>query len=229
VNLAPGVSQAAALEFVSAKSKEILEPGYMIEQGGSSKQFKETMQGLRFALILGFLVAYMILASQFNSFIDPVTILLALPFSFSGAFLALLITGQTINIYSMIGILLLMGIVKKNSILLVEFTNTVRDRNSSSADEALKEACPIRLRPILMTSLATMAAAVPSALATGAGSETVKPMAVTLIGGILVSTLLTLYVVPVAYSLFDRIRTRDRSLERVKKAFLSVGNEGLES
>jgi HAE1 family hydrophobic/amphiphilic exporter-1 len=201
----------------------------MIEQSGSSKQFKESFQGLIFALVLGFLVAYMILASQFNSFIDPVTILLALPFSFSGAFVALLITGQTINIYSMIGILLLMGIVKKNSILLIEFTNIVRERNSSTADDALKEACPIRLRPILMTSLATMSAAIPSALATGAGSETVKPMAVTLIGGVLVSTLLTLYVVPVAYSLFDRFRKRDKAHERVKKAFLNVGNEGLGS
>lgn len=228
-NLAPGVSQQAALDFVTQKSKDILEPGYMIDQAGSSKTMKETFSSLIFALVMGFVVAYMILASQFNSFIDPVTILLALPFSFSGAFVALLMTGQTINIYSMIGILLLMGIVKKNSILLIEFTNTVRDRGASSADAALTEACPIRLRPILMTSIATIAAAVPSALATGAGSETVKPMAVTLIGGVLVSTLLTLYVVPVAYSLFDKFRKRDESRDKVRQAFINVGSEGLES
>lgn len=228
-NLAPGVSQQKALDFILEKSKDILEPGYMVEQTGSSKTFKESFSSLIFALLMGFVVAYMVLASQFNSFLDPVTILLALPFSFSGAFLALLLTGQTINIYSMIGILLLMGIVKKNSILLIEFTNTVRDRASSTADNALIEACPIRLRPILMTSMATMAAAVPSALATGDGSETVKPMAVTLIGGVLVSTLLTLYVVPVAYSLLDRFRKRDENRDRVKKAFLDVGNEGLET
>jgi len=228
-NLAEGVSQEKALDFVTNKSREILEPGYMLEQAGSSKTFQESFQSLMFALLMGFVVAYMVLASQFNSFIDPVTVLLALPFSFSGAFFALLMFGQTINIYSLIGILLLMGIVKKNSILLIEFTNTCRDRGNTEAISALKEACPIRLRPILMTSMATIAAAIPSALARGAGSETTKPMAITLIGGVLVSTLLTLYVVPVAYSLFDRFRRRDTAREAVKKAFAEVGNEALES
>lgn len=127
--------------------------------------------------------------------------------------------------YSMIGLLLLMGIVKKNSILLIDFTNSVRDRKEKvTADEALKEACPIRLRPIIMTSFATIAAAVPSALATGAGSETFKPMAITLIGGVFISTLLTLYVVPVTYSLVDRFRKRDVRKREVKEAFEEVGN-----
>jgi HAE1 family hydrophobic/amphiphilic exporter-1 len=171
----------------------------------------------------------MILASQFNSFIDPVTILMALPFSFSGAFFALLITGQSLNMFSMIGFLLLMGIVKKNSILLVEFTNTVRDRGTSKAIDALIEACPIRLRPILMTSMATIAAAIPSATATGAGSETMKPMAICLIGGVLVSTALTLFVVPCSYLLLDRFKKRDEVRARTKEAFAAVGNEALES
>jgi len=169
----------------------------------------------------------MILASQFNSYIDPAVILMALPFSFSGAFFALLMTGQSINMYSMIGILLLMGIVKKNSILLIEFTNQVRDKAQSSAVNALKEACPIRLRPILMTSAATITAAIPSAMATGAGSETFKPMAIVIIGGVLVSTALTLYVVPVAYVLMDRFRKRDTSQAEVKDAFDKVGAEAL--
>lgn len=228
-NLKPGISQQSALDFVFKKSKEILEPGYMVEQNGSSKTMKETFQSLIFALVLGFLVAYMVLAAQFNSYIDPIAILMALPFSFSGAFFALMLTGQSINIYSMIGILLLMGIVKKNSILLIEFTNTCRDRGADSADAALIEGCPTRLRPILMTSFATIASAIPSAVATGAGSETFRPMAITLIGGVLVSTLLTLFVVPVAYSLMDRLRRRDTSRANIKKAFLEVGNEALES
>lgn len=227
-NLKPGVSQQIAMAFVEKTAKDVLEPGYMIDQGGSSKTFKESFQSLMFALVMGLVVAYMVLASQFNSFIDPVTILLALPFSFSGAFFALLATGQTLNMYSMIGLLLLMGIVKKNSILLIEFTNTVRDRGTREVNAALNEACPIRLRPILMTSIATMAAAVPSATATGAGSETMRPMAICLIGGVLVSTVLTLFVVPCAYSLFDKFKTRGIVQEKTKQAFAAVGDEALD-
>jgi HAE1 family hydrophobic/amphiphilic exporter-1 len=226
-NLKAGASQQDAMAQVEQISKRVLEPGYMVQQQGSSKTFQESFQSLIFALIMGLVIAYMVLASQFNSFIDPVTILMALPFSFSGAFFALLITGQSLNMYSMIGLLLLMGIVKKNSILLIEFTNTVRDRGNSAADSALIEACPIRLRPILMTSIATIAAAVPSAMATGAGSETMRPMALCLIGGVLVSTVLTLFVVPCVYSLMDRFRKRDEVREKTKQAFAAVGDEAL--
>ncbi|UOF02834.1 efflux RND transporter permease subunit [Bdellovibrio reynosensis] len=227
-NMKPGVSQQAAMAYVENKAKEILEPGYMIDPGGSSKTFKESFQSLIFALVMGLVIAYMVLASQFNSFIDPVTILMALPFSFSGAFFALLMTGQSLNMFSMIGLLLLMGIVKKNSILLIEFTNTVRDRGTREAINALIEACPIRLRPILMTSVATIAAAIPSATATGAGSETMRPMAICLIGGVVVSTALTLFVVPVAYLLMDKFKQRDVVREKTKQAFAAVGTEALE-
>lgn len=227
-NLKPGVSQQAAMQQVEQIAKKILEPGYMIDQGGSSKTFKETFQSLIFALILGLVIAYMVLASQFNSYIDPAAILMALPFSFSGAFFALLMTGQSLNMFSMIGLLLLMGIVKKNSILLIEFTNTVRDRNNSDAEAALIEACPIRLRPILMTSMATIAAAIPSATAFGAGGETMRPMAIALIGGVFVSTILTLFVVPCVYSLLDPYRKRDEVRKLTQQAFAAVGNEALE-
>ncbi len=226
-NLKPKVSQTQAIDFIEKDARKILADGYAVNQTGSSKSFQETFESLIFALILGLVIAYMVLASQFNSFLDPVTILMALPFSFSGAFFALLVSGESLNIYSMIGLLLLMGIVKKNSILLIEFTNTVRDRKSSGADEALIEACPIRLRPILMTSIATVASAIPSALAFGAGGETSRPMAITLIGGVLVSTALTLYVVPCAYSLLDRFRRRDEVREKTRQAFANVGDEAL--
>lgn len=226
-NLTAGISQDKAMNFVVKDAAKFLPDGYSVNQSGSSKAFQETFLSLIFALVLGLVIAYMVLASQFNSFIDPFTILMALPFSFTGAFFALLGTHESLNIYSMIGLLLLMGIVKKNSILLVEFTNTVRDRGTDEADAALIEACPIRLRPILMTSLATIAAAIPSATATGAGSETMRPMAVALIGGVFVSTLLTLYVVPCVYSLLDRFRTRDVVREKTKQAFAAVGDEAL--
>jgi len=164
-------------------------------------------------LILGVVVAYMVLASQFNSFVHPVTVLLALPFSISGAFLTLKLFDHSINIFSFIGLILLMGIAKKNSILLVDFTNQVRLRGVG-VREALLEACPIRLRPILMTSFATIAAALPLALALGPGAELRAPMAIAVIGGVVVSTLMTLIVVPCGYELFSRIERDPRLVEK---------------
>jgi len=209
-NLKPGASLKTALDEAHQIAKRILPMGYHVTMGGSSASFIESLMSLLFALLLGILVAYMILASQFNSFIDPVTVLMALPFSFCGAFLALLITGQSFNIYSFIGLILLMGLVKKNSILLVDFTNQVRDRPGKrhTVFEGLLEACPIRLRPILMTSTATIAGALPAAVALGPGAEARAPMAIAVIGGVFVSTLLTLFVVPCVYSLFASLDDR---------------------
>src|SRR5262249_29478133 len=163
---------------------------------------QELFQSLLFVLYLGVIVAYMVLGSQYNSFVHPFVVLLALPFSVSGAWVALKLFNSSLNIYSFIGIILLMGIAKKNSILLVDFTNQ-RRREGLPVREALEPACPQRLRPILMTSFATIAAAIPPALALGPGSETRVPMAIVVLGGIVVSTLLTLFVVPCAYSLMS--------------------------
>jgi HAE1 family hydrophobic/amphiphilic exporter-1 len=159
-----------------------------------------------------------VLASQYNSFIHPIVVLLALPFSMTGAFLALWIGRASINLYSMIGLLLLMGIVKKNSILLVDFTNE-RRKQGLGVKEALMDACPIRLRPIIMTSISTVVAAVPPALALGPGAESRIPMALVIIGGVLVSTFLTLFAVPCAYSLMSRLEshTHDRDLKEALK------------
>jgi HAE1 family hydrophobic/amphiphilic exporter-1 len=201
-NIAAGKSQADAMDFVQKLGKD-LPRGYHIVLSGSSQAFKESFQSLMLALVLGIFVAYMVLGAQFNSFIHPFTVLLALPFSVTGAFLALRLTGISLNIYSMIGLLLLMGIVKKNSILLVDFTNERRLRGDD-VRSALLHACPLRLRPILMTSVATIVAAIPPALALGPGAETTRPMAVVVIGGVLLSTILTLVVVPCAYSLLAR-------------------------
>ncbi|MFH1283470.1 MAG: efflux RND transporter permease subunit [bacterium] len=205
-NVTPGKSQGEAIQAIESISKEILPEGYRVEFSGSAQTFKESFSSLYVALLLGIFVAYMVLGVQFNSFVHPFTVLLALPFSVSGAFLALAISGQSLNIYSMIGIILLMGIVKKNSILLVDFTNTSRE-SGMDVRAALMHACPIRLRPILMTSVATIAAAVPPALALGPGAETRIPMAIVVIGGVLVSTVLTLFVVPCAYSLLAKLES----------------------
>ncbi len=202
-NPASGHSQQEALKIVEAIGKQVLPDDYHLVFSGGSQAFKESFQSLIFALVLGIFVAYMVLGTQFNSFIHPLTVLLALPFSVTGAYLALFVSGCSINLYSMIGLILLMGIVKKNSILLVDFTNE-RRRQGMNVREALLDACPVRLRPILMTSVATVAAAVPAALAIGPGSETMVPMAVSIVGGVSVSTLLTLFVVPCAYEVFSR-------------------------
>ncbi|MGZ3727360.1 MAG: efflux RND transporter permease subunit [Pseudobdellovibrio sp.] len=212
-NVTFGKSQQEALKIVERKAKEVLSPGYTALMTGSAQAFQDSLASLSFALIFGIIVAYMILASQFNSFIHPVTVLTALPFSLSGALLALFITHQSINLYSMIGLILLMGLVKKNSILLVDFTNQKR-REGRNLHEALLEACPIRLRPILMTSIATIAGAVPGALALGPGSEARIPMSVAIIGGVCFSTFMTLYVVPVIYSYFSKLE-RPEDFEEV--------------
>jgi len=223
-NVKGDASQEKALQAVQDIAHEVLPSEYHILFVGGAQSFKESFSGLWFAFLLGLIVSYMILASQFNSFIHPVTVLMALPFSISGAFLTLLLFGQSINIYSVIGLILLAGIVKKNSILLVDFTNQVRDRGETSIRAALLEACPIRLRPILMTSFATIAGAIPLALALGPGAETRVPMALAVIGGVFVSTLLTLFVVPCVYELLARFEgsravevSRMREIERATK------------
>ena len=206
-NLAQGVSQDVALEQALKRARQVLPEGYIVELTGSSQTFKESFQGLIFAMILAFIIAYMVLASQFNSFLHPITVLVALPFSITGALFALWWWGYTLNIFSMLGMLLLMGLVKKNSIILVDYTNQARETGLSYRDALLK-ACPIRLRPILMTTFSTIAGAVPPALALGPGGELRTPMALSIIGGIIISTIFTLVVVPALYCIFEDIRSK---------------------
>ncbi len=199
-NVGEGKSQAAAIKKAGEVSRSVLPQGYRVVFSGTSETFRESFQSLIFALWIGIIISYMILASQFNHLMHAFTVLLALPFSVSGAFLALMFSNQSLNIFSLISLLLLLGIVKKNSILLVEFTNQLREQGLTPL-EALKKAAPIRFRPIVMTSVSTIAAAIPPALAFGPGAETRIPMAIAVIGGMTVSTILTLFVVPAAYLL----------------------------
>jgi HAE1 family hydrophobic/amphiphilic exporter-1 len=218
-NVLPGVSQAEAIRVSQELARKILPDGYRAIPSGSSQAFQESFSSLFFAFVMGLAVAYMVLAAQFNAFTHPLTVLLALPFSMSGALLVLWVSGQSMNVYSMLGLILLMGIAKKNSILLVDFTNQIRERGRGR-EEALLEACPIRLRPILMTSMATIAGALPAALALGPGAETQRPMALTLVGGMFVSTILTLFVVPAAYSVLDDVVVWNQERRRRGAALL---------
>ncbi|MBF0344095.1 MAG: efflux RND transporter permease subunit [Nitrospirae bacterium] len=187
-------------------ANSVLPPDYTTIYKGIAEFMGESFYYLTIAIFLGVVMAYMILAAQFESFIHPVTVLLAMPLSFIGAFGALLLTGKTLNIFSFIGLILLMGLVKKNSILIVAYTNTLKERGYKTHD-AIIEACPVRLRPILMTTVAMIFGMLPIAVGLGEGSETRSPMAIATIGGLSTSLFLTLFVVPAAYELFDDIIT----------------------
>jgi multidrug efflux pump len=213
-NVAAGHAQDEAIRFVENLGQN-LPVGYRIVLGGASVAFRESMSSLLFALFLGVGIAYMILASQFNSFKDPVTIITILPLSIAGAAFALVLAGQTLNIFSMIGLLLLMGIVKKNSIILVDYANAFRAQGFSAA-ESMKKAGPVRLRPILMTATATLMAAIPPALGLGSGSEIRVPMATGVIGGLVLSTALSLVVVPAFYVVADKLGGRKKKAAAAK-------------
>ncbi len=207
----PSMPLGEAVDLVNATTTKLVPPNYKIKFTGQAEELGKTMKNVKFVFLLAFVLLYMVLASQFNSFIQPFIIMLAQPLAIIGGLIALLISGDTLNIFSMIGLVLLIGLVAKNSILLVDLTNQLREKGASIND-ALKEACPIRLRPVLMTSLTIILALLPAALGLGAGSETNRPLSVAIIGGMISSTLLTLVVVPAAYSLvmngLEKLQTR---------------------
>ena len=198
-----GRTEGAVMNDIRARLARLsLPPSVTISFGGMTEMMTEAFNSLLFSLFLSIVFVYMVLASQFGSFTQPFVLMLALPLSIIGAFLALLIVHFSFDMTAMIGIILLMGLVTKNSILLIDFANRLRDQGMSR-DEALLTAGPIRLRPILMTTLSLILGMTPVALGLGAGGSFRAPMAVAVIGGLITSTLLTLVLVPVAYSIMD--------------------------
>jgi HAE1 family hydrophobic/amphiphilic exporter-1 len=200
-NVGTGQSIDQVMAFVNQAAKDVLPPGYTLDTIGASKDVVDTFRNFMLTLGLSLLVSYMVLAVQFNSFIHPIPVMIALPFTLTGAFLSLLITHNSLNLYSFIGIIVLMGITLKNSILLVEFFNKQRVEHGRSRRDAILEGGPIRLRPIVMTSAATVAASIVPALGIGPGAEVRVSMSVVIIGGVLVSTFFSLIVVPCLYDL----------------------------
>ena len=200
------VPLAEVLAATRLKIEEIhLKPGYQAVFGGSAKTLSEASNNFVIAILLAVAFIYMVLASQFNSFIHPLTIMTALPLSLPAGLLALMAFGMTVNVYSAIGLMMLFGIVKKNSILQVDYTNTLRARGMER-HEALIAANHVRLRPILMTTIAIIAGMLPIAFGRGAGAGSRASMAVTIIGGQMLCLLLTLLITPVVYSYFDDMR-----------------------
>jgi len=212
-SLIPPFAQGEALDSIDRMARRVLPPGSTTALAGDSREFKESGGALYFAFGVALLVVFMVLASQFESMIHPLTVLLAVPLAVTGALATLLIAallhrpGGTINLYSEIGMVLLIGLVTKNSILLVEYTNQLKARGLDTV-AAVLESGRIRLRPILMTSVSTIMGAIPVMIGVGAGSTSRRPLGYAIVGGILFSTVLTLFVVPVAYVLLDRLTAR---------------------
>jgi multidrug efflux pump len=217
-SLAPGFTLGEALDSLNALATEVLPRGSTVALAGESRELNESGSSLYFAFLLALVVVFMVLASQFESLVHPFTVLLAVPLAVTGALITLWIAGSTINLYSQIGMILLIGLVTKNSILLVEYANQLKDRGMNAV-EAVREAGRIRLRPILMTSVATIMGAVPIAYGLGAGSISRRPLGYAIVGGLLFSTALTLFLIPVVYVLFDGLRERRqaRAAERLQR------------
>jgi len=213
-----GNTLGEAVREMEAKLEETdRPPGYVLEFGGQTKNMRDAFSNMALALAVAILFIYFVLASQFESFIHPFTIMVALPLALVGAMVALFVTGQTVSMVSLIGIVLLMGLVTKNSILLVDCANEQRAQGKGMV-EALLHAGPTRLRPIIMTSAAMVLGMLPTALASGEGSEIRAPMGIAVIGGVITSTLLTLVVVPVVYTWMDRFTVRGRRERRGERA-----------
>jgi HAE1 family hydrophobic/amphiphilic exporter-1 len=207
----PSIPLGEAVTLVKQAAAETLPAGYQLRLIGQAEEFGKTIATMAFAFGLALVLLYMVLASQFNSFVQPAIVMLAQPLAVIGGVAALWATGQTLNIYSMIGLTLLIGLVAKNSILLVDLTNQRRE-SGMAVDAALRNACPIRMRPVLMTSATVILALFPAALGLGAGNETNQPLSIAVIGGMISSTLLTLVVVPAVYSLVESRRTPTKEL-----------------
>jgi multidrug efflux pump len=219
-SLAPGFTLGEAIDSLTRIAKEVLPRGSSTALAGESRELEESGSALYFAFLLALVVVFMVLASQFESLVHPFTVLLAVPLAVTGALFTLKLAGSTLNVYSQIGMILLIGLVSKNSILLVEYINQLKERGMNTVDAA-QEAGRIRFRPILMTSVATVMGALPIALGLGAGSLSRRPLGYAIVGGLIFSTLLTLYVVPSVYVIFDGLMERSRRRQQARRAALA--------
>lgn len=214
-SLIPGVTLGQALDDLDKIAKEKLPPGIKTTYAGESLEYKTSSSALYFMFILAIVFIYLVLSAQFESFVHPFTILLSVPLAVFGALLTLFIFGQSLNIYSQIGLIMLIGLVTKNAILIVEFANQ-RRKDGYKLTDAIVEAATIRLRPILMTSFATIFGILPIAIGLGAGAESRQPLGLVVVGGMLFSTFLTLVVVPVVYTLLARFTASKEKVEQIK-------------
>jgi multidrug efflux pump len=205
-NLAPNYSLGEALTFMDATATRVLKPGYSTDLSGTSREFRNSSGSLVIVFLLALLFIYLVLAAQFESFVDPLVIMLSVPLSMVGALLALQFSGGTLNVFSQIGLITLVGLITKHGILIVEFANQLRGQGLATL-EAVRQSATLRLRPILMTTGAMVLGAIPLALATGAGAESRRQIGWVIVGGMSLGTLLTIFVVPTMYTLLARRAT----------------------
>jgi len=204
-NLAPGVSLGEGVDLLESLARKHLKVGYAIDYNGQTREFKQSSSALLVTFVLALAFIYLVLAAQFESFVDPLIIMLTVPLSMTGALALLQWTGGTMNVYSQIGLITLVGLITKHGILIVEFSNQLRDQGKALVP-AVIEAASLRLRPIMMTTGAMVLGAVPLALATGAGAESRRQIGMVIVGGMTLGTVLTLFVVPTVYTLLARKR-----------------------
>ncbi len=223
-NIAPGYTLGEALAFMDQTVEEVLGANAQTALDGQSREFRESGATLYVTFVLALIFIYLVLAAQFESFISPFVIMLTVPLAVTGALLALFLTGGTLNVYSQIGLVMLVGLITKNGILIVEFANQLRETGLDRR-AAVLEAATLRLRPILMTTLATILGAIPLALAVGAGAESRQQIGWVIVGGLLLGTLLTLSVVPVAYTLLTRKvhHTAEQAAELAEREAAATG------
>lgn len=213
-NLAPGYALGDALQYLEAAVKETFPATTRIDYNGQTREFRESSAGLYATFGLAILFIFLVLAAQFESFVDPIIILFTVPLTMLGALLALWMTGNTLNIYSQIGLITLIGLITKHGILLVEFANTAEEKGVGKV-EAIRQAAALRLRPILMTTAAMVLGAVPLAIASGAGAESRHQLGWVIVGGMTFGTFLTLFVLPVIYTYLHRTPRAGRDDEGV--------------
>jgi multidrug efflux pump len=223
--LAPGYAIGDGIAALDEIAAELLPPGMRTSLAGQSRDFADSSSSLVFAFLLALAIVYLVLAAQFESFRDPLIILVTVPLSVSGALLGLFLFGQTLNVFSQIGMILLIGLVTKNGILIVEFANQRRQAGLSPR-EAVLEAASVRLRPVLMTSLCTVFGFLPIAIAFGGAAGSRQPLGIAVVFGLVFSTALTLYVVPAVYLALTRARAPEPAADAAAPGFGQLAERG---